>query len=93
MLKLGSLRWKAKCPRHPRFNPETHGADAIRGNCQRCLQLLEISATYQRTLHLIRAFGSPATPRSKSQSQNNDHNSSEDQLALFANQPTDPGPA
>jgi len=56
LLKVGSVRWKGKCSRHPGYNPLVDGAGAIRGNCPRCHLLLEIHALHQRALRLMREF-------------------------------------
>ena len=36
MLKIGTVRWRGKCPRHPRFDPYMDGRAAIRGGCEKC---------------------------------------------------------
>lgn len=56
MLKLGTLRWKGKCKRHPAYDP-ADGEAAIRGGCARCYALLDIYVQHRRLLELIRAFG------------------------------------
>ncbi len=56
MLKLGTLRWKGRCSRHPRYDPG-EGEGAIRGGCDRCRALLEIYDQHQRLLKLMRSFG------------------------------------
>jgi len=61
MLKLSLIRWKAKCSRHPRFDPDIDGAGAIPGNCARCHQLQTIYESHTRILKLIRAFGPSAS--------------------------------
>ena len=35
---------RVKCPRHPRYNPESEGAGAIRGGCRYCLAIYEVYA-------------------------------------------------
>ena len=37
---------RAKCLRHPRYNPEREGAGAIRAGCRYCLQ--QVSETGKR---------------------------------------------
>ena len=64
MLKIGSIRWRGKCGRHPAFDPED-GEGAIRGGCERCLALLEISRTHQKLVSQIRAFGPPKPEKPK----------------------------
>jgi len=56
MLKLGTLRWKGRCKRHPRYDP-ADGEGAIKGGCERCRQLFEIHAQHKRLVAMIRAFG------------------------------------
>jgi hypothetical protein len=58
MLKLGSVRWKGRCGRHPGYTPEIDGLGGIRGGCRRCELLLEIWTTHQRLVRLVREFGS-----------------------------------
>jgi hypothetical protein len=53
MLKLGTIRFKGRCSRHPRFNPE-HGEGAIRGGCPRCQKLYDIHIAHTRLVELIR---------------------------------------
>lgn len=36
------VKWKGKCPKHPRFNPEKQGVGAIRGGCETCNQLVSV---------------------------------------------------
>lgn len=58
MLKVGTLRWKGRCGRHPKYDPND-GEGAIRGACARCFALLEIHRQHRRLLDLMRAFGPP----------------------------------
>lgn len=48
MLNLRAVyRLKAKCPKHPRYNPHAEvggGPGAIKGNCQFCTALWDIVA-------------------------------------------------
>ena len=60
MLKLGSVRWKGRCGRHPGYTPELDGLGGIRGGCKRCEMLLEIWDTHQRLVRLLREFGTRA---------------------------------
>jgi len=57
MLRVGSVRWKGKCSRHPAYDPEADGPGAIKGGCQRCTLLLEIHGHHQQLVKLIRQFG------------------------------------
>jgi hypothetical protein len=56
MLKIGSVRWRGKCTKHPAFNPALDGPGAIRGNCQRCSDLMVIHDLHQKALQLMRNF-------------------------------------
>jgi len=58
MLKIGTVKWRGKCPRHPMFDPATDGPGAIRGGCTRCQDLQEIFDCHQRALRLMRTFAS-----------------------------------
>jgi hypothetical protein len=58
MLKLGSVRWKGRCGRHPQYDPEMDGLGGIRGGCRRCEMLLEIWQHHSHMMRLIREFGS-----------------------------------
>ena len=57
MVRIGSVRWKGRCSRHPRYDPETDGLGGIRGGCRRCEMLLEIWASHAKLVRLIREFG------------------------------------
>jgi hypothetical protein len=59
MLKIGSIRWRGKCSRHPAFDPYTDGRGAIRGACSRCSELAEIQECHARMLTLMRGFAPP----------------------------------
>ncbi len=67
MLKLGTVRWRGKCTRHPGYNPVTDGVAGIRGNCPRCNLLLDIYAHHQQALRLMREFH-PIQPKIKARS-------------------------
>jgi hypothetical protein len=56
MLKIGSVKWRGKCAKHPGFDPATDGPGAIRGNCQRCGDLVTIHDLHQKALRLMRSF-------------------------------------
>ena len=59
MLKIGTVRWRGKCSKHPMFDPYTDGAGAVKGGCPRCQSLLEIHECHQRMLKLMRTFTPP----------------------------------
>jgi hypothetical protein len=60
MLKIGSVRWRGKCPRHPRFDPYMDGREGIRGGCEKCTALVDIHSYHVRMLALMRTFTPPS---------------------------------
>jgi hypothetical protein len=46
-------RVKAKCERHPRYNPEREGRGGIKGGCSTCFSLFDL---YQARLSLDAAY-------------------------------------
>ena len=60
MIKIGSIRWKGRCHKHPAYNPEIDGLGGIRGGCQRCELLLDIFTTHAKLIRHMREFGSRA---------------------------------
>jgi hypothetical protein len=63
MLKIGSVRWRGRCPRHPRFDPYMDGRSAIRGGCEKCTALVDIHTYHVQMLALMRSFTPPQKPR------------------------------
>jgi hypothetical protein len=63
MLKIGTVRWRGKCLRHPRFDPEVAGIGAVIAGCSRCQDLQAIFESHQRTLRLLRTFAPTRSPR------------------------------
>ena len=59
MLKLGVVRWRGKCSRHPKFDPYADGQGAIRGACPKCTALFEIHEHHQKMMALMRNFNPP----------------------------------
>ena len=57
MLKIGTIRWKGKCSKHPRYDPGDAGEGGLVGGCARCIELLEIFQSHKKTVALLRAFG------------------------------------
>lgn len=53
MLKIGSIRFQAKCNRHPMYNPED-GRGAIRGGCPKCELLHDIHTAHTKLVELMR---------------------------------------
>ncbi|HVW87323.1 MAG TPA: hypothetical protein VHB50_21700 [Bryobacteraceae bacterium] len=65
MLKIGVIRWRGKCSRHPSFDPIEDGRGAIRGGCAKCSALVEIAECHQRMLELMRTFTPPAEKKAR----------------------------
>jgi len=63
MLKIGAVRWRGKCSKHPMFDPYSDGAGAVKGGCARCTSLLEIHECHQRMLRLMRSFAPPVVKK------------------------------
>ena len=53
MVKLGTVRFKGRCDRHPGFDPND-GRGGIRGGCKRCELLLDIFNAHARLTDMIR---------------------------------------
>jgi hypothetical protein len=58
MLKIGTVKWRGKCSKHPGYDPADGGIGAIKGNCEKCNQLAEIYDHHQKILRLMRGFQS-----------------------------------
>ena len=65
MLKIGSIRWKGRCHKHPGYAPETDGLGGIRGGCKRCELLLDIFTHHAALVRLMREFGTRADGKTK----------------------------
>jgi hypothetical protein len=63
MLKIGVVRWRGKCSRHPSFDPCFDGPGAIKGGCTRCAALVEIYDLHQRMVALMRGFTPPVVKK------------------------------
>jgi len=61
MVKLGTVRFKGRCDRHPGFHPHD-GIGGVRGGCKRCQLLLEIHDSHTRLVELIRKAKNDAGP-------------------------------
>jgi hypothetical protein len=57
MLKIGAIRCKGRCAKHPRYHPETDGLGGIKGGCRRCEMLLDIYQHHMSLVRLIKEFG------------------------------------
>lgn len=60
MLKIGTVRWRGKCSRHPMFDPFEEGRGGVRGGCEKCTTLVEICEMHQKMMALMRTFAPPA---------------------------------
>ncbi len=56
MLKIGSVKWRGKCSKHPGYDPADGGIGAIKGNCEKCNALAEIYDHHTKIMRLIRGF-------------------------------------
>ncbi len=65
MLKIGTVKWRGKCSKHPGYDPSDGGLGAIKGNCARCLELEEIFECHQKTMRLMRKFQPIVEKKSK----------------------------
>jgi hypothetical protein len=63
MLKIGTVKWRGKCSKHPGYDPAEGGIGAIKGNCLRCTELAEIYDHHQKVLRLMRSFQPVQTKR------------------------------
>ncbi len=70
MLKLGSIRWRGKCSKHPGYDPYLDGRGAIRGGCERCGLLADIQTRHTEMLALMKRFA-PAVPKRRAEPHNN----------------------
>ena len=71
MLKIGSVRWRGKCPRHPRFDPYLDGRAAIKGACEKCTALVDIHNHHVQMLALMRRFSPPQEAKRRAASAEN----------------------
>jgi hypothetical protein len=69
-----SERVKAKCNRHPRYNPERDGRGGIKGGCSTCFSLfdlhqarLSLDAAHREFLRRASPWTRVPRPRTKSQ--------------------------
>jgi hypothetical protein len=78
MLKIGTVRWKGRCNKHPRYHPETDGLGGIKGGCRRCEMLHDIFNQHRSLIRLVREFGTQPEPPRK-----DDNDESDQQMQLF----------
>jgi hypothetical protein len=57
-----SERVKAKCDRHPRYNPERDGRGGIKGGCSTCFRLYDLRHARLMLDAAAREFQRKATP-------------------------------
>ena len=55
-------RVKAKCPRHPRYNPERDGRGGIVGTCTACYRLYDLLEARNKLDAAVREFVRRAGP-------------------------------
>jgi hypothetical protein len=55
-------RVKAKCPRHPRYNPERDGRGGIVGTCTACYSLYDLLEARNKLNAAVREFVRRAGP-------------------------------
>ena len=55
-------RIKAKCGKHPRYNPERDGREGIRGGCSTCWQLYDLDQARIRLDTALHDFVRRAAP-------------------------------
>jgi hypothetical protein len=67
MLKIGSVRWRGKCPRHPRFDPYMDGRGAIKASCEKCMALCDIHSYHIQMLALMRGFSPSQKPKRRAE--------------------------
>jgi hypothetical protein len=81
MLTLGSIRFRARCPHHPDYNP-IRDADVPANPCNICARLAEINQAHRQLVGLINEFGAryrQSTARKALSASSND----EYQIRLF----------
>jgi hypothetical protein len=79
VLKIGSVRWKGRCSKHPAYNPELDGLGGIKGGCRRCEMLLDIYTHHAKLVRAMREFGTREEPKEKAAAHSDDT-----QLSFFA---------
>ncbi|MDP9053515.1 MAG: hypothetical protein M3N93_04325 [Acidobacteriota bacterium] len=67
MLKIGTVRWRGKCPRHPQFDPYMDGRVAIKSGCEKCTALVDIHSHHVQMLALMRTFVPPSRPKRRAE--------------------------
>lgn len=73
MLKIGIVKWRGKCSKHPSYDPYMDGPGAIRGACARCELLLEILQHHQKMMALMRQFAPPDPKKSNTRRGDDSH--------------------
>jgi hypothetical protein len=83
MVKVGSVRWRGRCSKHPRYDPKIDGLGGIRGGCRRCEMLLDIWSAHAKLIRLIREFGTREDTTIPPPASNTDR-----QMSLFFSTPS-----
>jgi hypothetical protein len=65
MLKIGAVRWRGKCSRHPMFDPFEGGRGGVKGGCPKCNSLVDICEMHQKMLALMRTFAPPPVKKKR----------------------------
>ena len=58
MLRIGAVRWRGKCSKHPSFDP-TDGMPATAATCERCGMLRDIWEHHRKMMDLMKRFTPP----------------------------------
>jgi hypothetical protein len=80
-------RVKAKCERHPRYNPERDGRGGIKGGCSTCFSLFDLHQARLSLDAAHREFLRRATPWSHVRQPRNRTNSERQKDPPFGSQP------
>jgi hypothetical protein len=51
-----TFKFKGKCPKHTRFNPEKDGLDGVKGGCDTCMTLALVNQYLVKAQHWAKAF-------------------------------------
>lgn len=49
------INWKARCPKHPKYNPEKDGEAGLKGGCDKCFALLDAHMASKKFLAVLDA--------------------------------------
>jgi hypothetical protein len=82
MLTLGSIRFRARCPHHPDYNP-LRDADVPANPCNICVRLAEINQAHRQLVGLIKEFGARYRQSTVRKALTASSNDDERQISLF----------